>query len=252
MTEKVKQHAAPVTGSDEIDIGRLVGTVIEARWWVIGITAVFALCAVVYTFFATPIYSADALVQIEQNSGNSLVQDIGSALANKPPASDAEIQLIRSRLVLGKTVDDLDLDIAVSKNTFPIFGAGWDRLMGRQNETVKVNTFNRPKEMADQVFTGSVAGCGVSALSGLRSWFACRMRRERRSDKMRQHRIRQRMSLFRIRLIFVFVIAIILIRAGAAEDGVQNHPFHRNTVLLKAAQTGFHFFQCVDRITRHH
>ena len=85
MTEKVKQHAAPVTGSDEIDIGRLVGTVIEARWWVIGITAVFALCAVVYTFFATPIYSADALVQIEQNSGNSLVQDIGSALANKPP-----------------------------------------------------------------------------------------------------------------------------------------------------------------------
>ncbi|WP_430985454.1 Wzz/FepE/Etk N-terminal domain-containing protein, partial [Klebsiella pneumoniae] len=78
MTEKVKQHAAPVTGSDEIDIGRLVGTVIEARWWVIGITTVFALCAVVYTFFATPIYSADALVQIEQNSGNSLVQDIGS------------------------------------------------------------------------------------------------------------------------------------------------------------------------------
>ena len=49
MTEKVKQHAAPVTGSDEIDIGRLVGTVIEARWWVIGITAVFALCAVVYS-----------------------------------------------------------------------------------------------------------------------------------------------------------------------------------------------------------
>lgn len=89
MTEKVKQSAA-VTGSDEIDIGRLVGTVIEARWWVLGTTAIFALCAVIYTFFATPIYSADALVQIEQNAGNSLVQDINSALANKPPASDAE------------------------------------------------------------------------------------------------------------------------------------------------------------------
>ncbi|POT59610.1 tyrosine-protein kinase Wzc [Citrobacter amalonaticus] len=153
MTEKVKQLAAPVTGSDEIDIGRLVGTVIEARWWVLGITCVFALCAVVYTLFATPIYSADALVQIEQNSGNSLVQDIGSALANKPPASEAEIQLIQSRLVLGKTVDDLDLDISVTKNTFPLFGAGWDRLMGRQNDTVKVTTFTRPKEMNEQVFT---------------------------------------------------------------------------------------------------
>ncbi|WP_336219226.1 tyrosine-protein kinase Wzc [Citrobacter amalonaticus] len=153
MTEKVKQSAAPVTGNDEIDIGRLVGTVIEARWWVLGITAVFALCAVIYTFFATPIYSADALVQIEQNSGNSLVQDIGSALSNKPPASEAEIQLIQSRLVLGKTVDDLDLDISVSKNTFPLFGAGWERLMGRQNESVKVTTFTLPKGMNEQTFT---------------------------------------------------------------------------------------------------
>lgn len=153
MTEKVKQSAAPVTGNDEIDIGRLVGTVIEARWWVLGITAVFALCAVIYTLFATPIYSADALVQIEQNTGNSLVQDIGSALSNKPPASEAEIQLIQSRLVLGKTVDDLDLDISVTKNTFPLFGAGWERLMGRQNESAKVTTFTLPKGMNEQIFT---------------------------------------------------------------------------------------------------
>ncbi|CAM7627977.1 tyrosine-protein kinase Wzc [Citrobacter sedlakii] len=156
MTEKVRQSAAPVTGNDEIDIGRLVGTVIEARWWVLGITALFALCAVIYTLFATPIYSADALVQIEQNAGSSLVQDINSALSDKPPASEAEIQLIRSRLVLGKTVDDLDLDISVSKNTFPLFGAGWERLMGRQNETVKVTTFTLPKGMNDQVFTLNV------------------------------------------------------------------------------------------------
>lgn len=155
MTEKVKQSAAP-TGNDEIDIGRLVATVVEARWWVLGITTAFALCAAVYTLFATPIYSADALVQIEQNTGNSLVQDIGSALSNKPPASEAEIQLIQSRLVLGKTVDDLNLDIAVTKDTFPIFGAGWDRLMGRQNETVNVTTFTLPKAMNEQTFTLNV------------------------------------------------------------------------------------------------
>ncbi len=129
---------------------------VEARWWVLGITTGFALCAAVYTLFATPIYSADALVQIEQNTGNSLVQDIGSALSNKPPASEAEIQLIQSRLVLGKTVDDLNLDIAVTKDTFPIFGAGWDRLMGRQNETVNVTTFTLPKAMNEQTFTLNV------------------------------------------------------------------------------------------------
>ncbi|WJD49036.1 tyrosine-protein kinase Wzc [Enterobacter sp. PGRG2] len=153
MTEKLQHSAASQTGSDEIDIGRLIGTVIEARWWVLGITAAFAVAAVIYTLFATPIYSADALVQIEQDTGNSLVQNINSALSNKPPASDAEIQLIKSRLVLGKTVDDLDLDIAVTKNTMPIIGAGWERLMGRQNETVKVTTFTIPKGAGEQVFT---------------------------------------------------------------------------------------------------
>ncbi|SFR01485.1 tyrosine-protein kinase Etk/Wzc [Enterobacter sp. kpr-6] len=158
MTDKIHHSSTPQTGSDEIDLGRLVGTVIEARWWVIGITAVFAVAAVIYTLFATPIYSADALVQIEQDTGNSLVQNLNSALSNKPPASEAEIQLLKSRLVLGKTVDELDLDIAVSKNTFPVFGAGWERLMGRQNETVKVSTFTIPKGAGDQIFTLRVLG----------------------------------------------------------------------------------------------
>ncbi|WP_024561258.1 tyrosine-protein kinase Wzc [Franconibacter pulveris 601] len=158
MTEKVRHSAASSEGSDEIDIGRLIGTVIEAKWWVLGITALFGLLALIYVLFATPIYSADALVQIEQDAGNSLVQDINSALTNKPPASDAEIQLIQSRLVLGKTVDDLDLDIAVEKNTFPVFGAGWDRLTGHANDTVKVTTFNLPKGMAQDTFTLEVLG----------------------------------------------------------------------------------------------
>ncbi|MFU0882088.1 tyrosine-protein kinase Wzc [Kluyvera cryocrescens] len=165
MTDKVKQISPAVSGGDEIDIGRLVGTVIEAKWWVLGITAAFAAAAIVYTLFATPIYSADALVRIEQNQGSALVQDISNALTSKPPASEAEIQMITSRLVLGKTVDDLDLDIAVSKNTFPILGAGWERLMGRQNETVKVTTFNRPVAMADSTFTLEVVSPTTYRLS---------------------------------------------------------------------------------------
>ncbi|NUU67374.1 tyrosine-protein kinase Wzc [Enterobacteriaceae bacterium BIT-l23] len=156
MTEQVKHSAASTEGNDEIDIGRLIGTVIEARWWVLGTTAVFATIAIVYVMFATPIYSADAMVQIEQNSTSSLVQDINSALNSKPPASEAEMQLIQSRLVLGKTVDDLDLDIAVEKNHFPVFGAGWDRLMGRQDDTVKVTTFNLPAGGAKQTWTVEV------------------------------------------------------------------------------------------------
>lgn len=49
-------------GSDEIDIGRLVGIVIEVCWWVIGIIVVFVFCVVVYIFFVMSIYSVDVLV----------------------------------------------------------------------------------------------------------------------------------------------------------------------------------------------
>ena len=156
MTEKVRRSSAPTEGNDEIDIGRLFGTVLEARWWVIGITGLFALLAAVYALFATPVYKADALVQIEQNAGNTLVNDISSALSNKPPASAAEIQLIQSRMVLGKTVDDLNLDISVTKNTFWLFGAGWDRLQGHQNDTVNDTTFTLPAAMDKDTFTVEV------------------------------------------------------------------------------------------------
>src|SRR5690606_12331841 len=44
------------------------------------------------------------------------------------------------------------------KDTFPIFGAGWDRLMGRQNDMVKVTTFELPRGAGDQVFTLEVLG----------------------------------------------------------------------------------------------
>ncbi|AIR67157.1 tyrosine-protein kinase Wzc [Cedecea neteri] len=156
MTEKVRRSSAPTEGNDEIDIGRLFGTVLEARWWVIGITGLFAVLAAIYALFATPVYKADALVQIEQNAGNTLVNDISSALSNKPPASAAEIQLIQSRMVLGKTVDDLNLDISVTKNTFWLFGAGWDRLQGHQNDTVNVTTFTIPAAMNKDTFTVEV------------------------------------------------------------------------------------------------
>ena len=47
MTDKTRQISAPASGGDEIDIGRLVGTVVEAKWWVLGITALFAVGAII-------------------------------------------------------------------------------------------------------------------------------------------------------------------------------------------------------------
>lgn len=60
------RNKTAVTDSDEIDLGRLVGELIDHRKLIISVTSLFTLLALVYALFATPIYQADALVQVEQ------------------------------------------------------------------------------------------------------------------------------------------------------------------------------------------
>lgn len=54
--------------ADEIDLGRLVGELIDHRKLIISVTALFTLIALLYALFATPIYQADALLQVEQKA----------------------------------------------------------------------------------------------------------------------------------------------------------------------------------------
>ncbi|HBT8555084.1 TPA: hypothetical protein MCL10_005210, partial [Klebsiella pneumoniae] len=49
---------------DELDLGRLIGEIIDHRKLIVSITAFFTLLALVYVVFSTPIYQADALIQV--------------------------------------------------------------------------------------------------------------------------------------------------------------------------------------------
>jgi tyrosine-protein kinase Etk/Wzc len=118
--------------NDEIDFGRLLGTLVDHKWLIVSITSLFAVIGIIYSLFATPIYQADATVQVEQNEGNMLVSNLSQMLPNSLPASSTEIELISSRMIVGKTVEDLHLDTVVTQKYFPIFGRGWARLMGNK------------------------------------------------------------------------------------------------------------------------
>lgn len=119
-----------VKDADEIDLGRLIGELIDHRKLIISVTALFTLIALVYALFATPIYQADALIQVEQKQGNAILSNLSQMLPNSQPSSAPEITLLQSRMILGKTVSDLNLQARAVQNYFPIFGKGWARLMG--------------------------------------------------------------------------------------------------------------------------
>ncbi|MBF4652903.1 tyrosine-protein kinase Wzc [Serratia marcescens] len=130
MIDKNRTSSLASKENDEIDFGRLLGTLVDHKWLIVGITSLFAVIGIIYSLFATPIYQADATVQVEQNEGNMLVSNLSQMLPNSLPASSTEIELISSRMIVGKTVEDLHLDTVVTQKYFPIFGRGWARLMG--------------------------------------------------------------------------------------------------------------------------
>ncbi|SMB29421.1 protein-tyrosine kinase [Serratia proteamaculans] len=148
MADKERVYKPSSEEKGEIDIARLTGLVIDSKWLILAITSFFALISVLYLLFATPIYRSDALVQVEQKVGNSILSNISEMLpTGAQPESAAEIELIRSRMVLGKTIEDLGLNTVIKEKYFPIFGQGWERLFNKENHEIAISRFNVNPEL---------------------------------------------------------------------------------------------------------
>lgn len=106
---------------DTIDLKELFFSLI-AQWKLIALCIILSLvCALLYLRVTPDTYSVDALVQVEDSKGASaaLLGDLSEMIEQKSPAQ-AEIEILKSRLVLGSVIKDLHLDIQVSstENTF--------------------------------------------------------------------------------------------------------------------------------------
>ncbi|ASM20760.1 polysaccharide biosynthesis tyrosine autokinase [Serratia marcescens] len=131
--------------SDEFDLGRLLGEIIDHRWLITGITTAFLTLSILFCVFSTPIYRANALIQVEQKQGNAILDNLSQMLPDRQPQSAPEISLLQSRMILGKTVSDLNLQIVAEQNYFPLFGQGFNRLVGNKPGEIKISHLSIPK-----------------------------------------------------------------------------------------------------------
>ncbi|EPX9511989.1 polysaccharide biosynthesis tyrosine autokinase [Acinetobacter baumannii] len=100
---------------DTIDLKELFFSLI-AQWKLIALCIILSLvCALLYLRVTPDTYSVDALVQVEDSKGASaaLLGDLSDMIEQKSPAQ-AEIEILKSRLVLGSVIKELHLDIHVS------------------------------------------------------------------------------------------------------------------------------------------
>ena len=106
---------------DTIDLKELFFSLI-AQWKLIALCILLSLiCALLYLRATPDTYSVNALVQVEENKGASaaLLGDLSSMIEQKQPAQ-AEIEILKSRLVLGNVIQHLNLDLKISgtENSF--------------------------------------------------------------------------------------------------------------------------------------
>jgi tyrosine-protein kinase Etk/Wzc len=108
--------------SDEVSLREYLDVLLAGRWLVVLATAAALALGGAYAFLAAPVYRSDALVQVEdKKSMGGLLGDLSSVLGEASPA-ETEIEILKSRALVGAAVRELKLDLRASPRRFPIVG----------------------------------------------------------------------------------------------------------------------------------
>ncbi len=145
-SENTRQKTQPK--DDEIDLRQIWDVLSFNKYKIIASGGVGLLLALVYVLVASPVYEANALVQIETNKQNNILGDAQALLGGGGGSkSDAEINLARSRMVLGRTVDEVKSDVVIAYKQMPIIGPVFSSKEVKAEEALKINVFSVPDDL---------------------------------------------------------------------------------------------------------
>ena len=169
------QMNAPGTEDDEINLRALLDTLwLDKKLALLVAAPVFAL-GTAYALMAKPIYEANLMVQVEENAGStaSLLGE-AAAMFDTKTAAAAEIEILKSRMVVGNAAESLGLHISAQPKYFPFVGRWWASrqaslsepgLFGQGgyawgSEAIRVSVFDVPRELVGEEFVLTADGAG--------------------------------------------------------------------------------------------
>ncbi|MFG6179357.1 polysaccharide biosynthesis tyrosine autokinase [Halomonas sp. THAF12] len=112
----------PEGDEKDVDLGRILRVLIDHKWLILLITVLFFIVGFFYAALSTPVYRGDALVQIEKRSSVNTLGDLDTLMGGEQQNSTVEVDILRSRMVLGRVVERTDLDTIVTPRRLPIVG----------------------------------------------------------------------------------------------------------------------------------
>src|SRR4029077_12458081 len=126
-TAEPKLQPAPPPLQDlgeETGLLKLLDVVLDNLWLIAVVTAAAIAVGAAYMFVSTPIYEANSLIQVEESKPGNVAGGLGdvSGLFEIHSPASAEIEILRSRLVVGQAVQNLQLDLNVTPKYVPMVG----------------------------------------------------------------------------------------------------------------------------------
>lgn len=156
---------------DAIDFGEIFASLYDSKFIIIGSILIALFIGGVKTFLETPIYKTDALLQIQEpNSQLGALEAVSGLFETKVPVL-AEIEIIKSRKILGEAVRNLKLNLIAEPKYFPMIGRALARRFENKHkndvaaayfdsidyawggEVIVVDTFDTPNELEGKEFT---------------------------------------------------------------------------------------------------
>ena len=161
---------------DTLDLANYLDVLLDSRWLIASIALVITLLGAGYAFLATPIYQANILIQVEDSASSSknILGDMASMFDLKTAAT-AEMEILRSRFVVTRAVNNTRQYISVEPKYFPVVGA-WNARRSKQlsepglfgfaagyvwgAERAEVPLFNVPDSLQNEPFLITADGKG--------------------------------------------------------------------------------------------
>ena len=108
---------------EDFNFGEIIATVLEYKWFILAVTALAVAIGIVSVFITTPVYKADAVLQVDEKAkgGLSALKDLDPLLGDSTSVA-AELEILNSRMVLGRAVSKLNLDIVAKPRYMPLLG----------------------------------------------------------------------------------------------------------------------------------
>ncbi|MGP4953567.1 Wzz/FepE/Etk N-terminal domain-containing protein, partial [Psychrobacter sp. T6-1] len=162
--------------SSELDLLSLFD-ILRREWKIILFFVLLGLVsAVLYSRYMTPVYQADALIQVDEKSQgvSGLGENISDLIDTEESKSQAETELIKSRMVLDPVVSLLHLQIRLSNPTIGTvdkilsdnintqLNTTNDVSLQTNNGSAKISQFEVAAEYLDQPFTLMRSGSGFT------------------------------------------------------------------------------------------